>query len=283
MQNWFSYYGEYPVMLLPLLLTLLTIGWVLHNYYRPWINVNALISSRTVTKYVSEDEDSYHEYFPAAISYSYTHRGQEFTGEFEDDKIEDGFWSTSSYADAVVEAKRWKIGDTVPILVDGSNPGISTRQKPRLVIPLLSLLFSCVMLLGCASDGASGDFFAGTLAMLITAPTLLLTYTARLPEVEPVQTGYSVLSYIARMKDYPSLGFVPQNKLHKFDSFEQLLKEWGRPDDLWIENQDGGRRLTLTYRHLADWSEAWSVDFQVPEGSGSPIPIGAPRKDNPSR
>ena len=281
--SWLEYYREYPAMLLPLLLNLLGIVWVLHNYYRPWVTVEALVSSRTVTKYVVEDEDSYNEYFPAAISYSYPYAGREFTAEFEDDRVADGFWGTRSFADAVVEAKRWKIGDPVPVLVDSSNPEISVRQKPKLVVPLLCLLAASGGLLLAGIDGARGEFGMGCGIAILTAPALWFVYLARLPAAEPIDPRYSVRPYISLMKDYPSLGYVPQNKLHKFDSFEQLLQEWGRPDDLWIETQDGGRRLTLTYRHLADWSEAWSVDFQLPQGEGPPLPIGAPRKDNPSR
>ena len=278
-----EYYREFPVMLLPLLLNLLAIAWVIHNHYRSWATVEALVSSRTVTKYVSQDEDSYHEYFPAAISYSYTYAGREFTGEFEDDKIDDGSWGTNSYADAVVEAKRWKIGDPIQILVDPSNPEISAREKPRLFLPLLGLLVVCGALLLATIDGAGASMELGCAIAIFTSPALYMTYQSRIPDAEEIDARFSVLPYVSVMKDYPSLGYVPQNKLHKFDSFEQLLQEWGRPDDLWIETQDGGRRLTLTYRHLADWSEAWSVDFQLPQGEGPPLPIGAPRKDNPSR
>lgn len=270
-------------MLLPLLLNLLGIVWVFTNYYRPWVTVDALVSSRTVTKYVVEDEDSYNEYFPAAISYSYTFNGREYTGEFEDDKIEDGFWSTDSYSEAVVEAKRWKIGDPVPILVDSAHPEISALRKPRLLIPLLGLIVVCGALLFLGAEGDRQESTLGCGLAIITSPLLFLIYQARIPAADEIDSRHSVLPYIQTMKSYPSLGYVPQNKLHQFESLEQLLKEWGRPDDLWIEDQDGGRQLTVTYRHGADWSQAWSLDFQLPEGGGSPIPIGPPRPDNPQR
>lgn len=283
LKPWLDYYREYPVMLLPLLLNLLGIAWVIYNSNRPWVTVEGLVSSRTVTKYVVEDEDSYNEYFPASISYSYVFQDQEFTGEFEDDKIEDGFWSTKSYADAVVEAKRWKIGDPVPILVDSAHPEISTLTRPKMALPLLALSVVCGALLLLGIDGSRGELALGCGVAIITSPVLFFVYQARVPAAESTDSRYSVLPYISVMRSYPSLGYVPQNKLHQFETLEQLLKEWGRPDDLWIDDQDGGRRLTMTYRHGADWSQAWSVDLQLPEGEGPPVPVGPPRQDDPER
>jgi hypothetical protein len=281
-QPWLDYYREFPLMMLPLLLTLLGGAWVLSNAYRPWVQVDATICSRTVNRWVESDEDSYSEHFPATFAYLYVYEGRHLTSSFEDDKIADSSKSTRSYSEAVTEAKRREIGDTYPIYVDSANPETATAKRPRVALPLFGVVSAAVMLLYLGSTGRRQDEGPSCLAAVMIVPLLLSLWSQQIPPSQEISPDNSVLPYLQLARQYPSLGYVPQNQIRQFDSVEALMKSWGRPDDLWIDDVDKGHRLTLTYRHGADWAQAWSADFQLTPGQ-DPIALGPPRKDDPKR
>lgn len=284
-----EYYREWPWMLLPLLLTLACGLYVLHHASRPWVPVDAIICGRTVITYVDEDENTSHTYYPAVLSYVYSRDGREFLSSFEDEKVAQSRRPTRSFAEAVIEARRWAVGDPYPIYVNASMPAISRPDIPPVKLCLVGVLACLGILLYLASQGRGGsEAGTGCLAALLVTPVLVMV----LAEVNPraaieMSPELSYRPYLEMVKVYPALDYVPQNQLKGFANLEELLEKWGRPDILQVQDVDGGRRLSLTYHHLEDWSQAWSVSFAIPQGEAdsarSLLEIGPPREDHPVR
>ena len=275
-KSWLADFKE-PLLAVPLAAGLLCVGWVLYNAHRPWLKVDALISSREVVVESETDDDGIRtDYYVAYLGYVYSVGPREFTSSFSDGQVGEKQGFCRRYEEAVIEAKRYQLGSSVPVYVDSRHPELSTRQLPGTFWPLLGVAAATFFLWLCVEAGPAVWLIGVALQLFGT------WYLTRLASSEELSAAYQVRPYLEIVKAYPSLGYVPQNKIRKFDSFEELLKNWGRPDELWVDDVDQSRRLVLTYRHSPDWSEAWSQDFQIQEDGAPPLPFG-PRKNHPQR
>ena len=267
-----------PVLLLPLVIGGLCAAWVLYNANRPWVKVDALVATRDVRMdSQTDDEGDTTYFFYATIEYVYDIGEKQFLSVFDDNRVDEASRDTRDFPEAVVEAKRYKLGEGVPVYVDSRHPDVSTKTLPGRVLPLFGLAVATLGLLLFAEMGA-------IVVLLLGAGLMYGTWSmTRLPQAAELRTPEQLRPFLEVVRSYPSLGYVPQNKLRvKFASLEELLKSWGRPDALWIEDVDSSHVLTLTYRHGSDWSQAWSVDLAL-GGSGAPVPIDVPRRDDPER
>lgn len=234
---------------------LLLMGWFVVRYQQDWAPIEGTVIGRDVRFYLG-DEDEPNEY-SAALNLVYQVQKDWYLTTFEIRKDSLTDWNLTDLTQAVEEARRYPVGSAMTVQVAQGQPEFCGQTVP-------SPWFMTVCLAIFALFGAAvGWESPALLAVMAGGLGGLCWIFAPRPEGVLLPEPLVPINYAREVADFKAFERVPLSGPHRLETLAEIAAAWGRPDDLWMEEDSGGRYLFVTYRDGPQWKDSWVFQFRV--------------------